>query len=317
MERAERGGRLAAGAAALACALLLLSSRATPAQDTPPVAAYPVGIRQLEFVDQDRHIALAVFYPAVLRDRAAPLFTMPFFANLGLYRDVEVASAGAPFPLVVFSHGRGSNGLYYAWFAEFLAARGYIVAALNHYRANTWDSTIVYLANKLWQRPRDVGLTISFLLNDPFWWKSIDAGRIGVAGHSQGGFTALWIGGAKVNADKYLAFQRGWRNNTMVPDHLRRELPLDAGPALDVADNRVKAVFAMAPGIVQAFGMDEAGLRQLTVPAYITVGAADTQAPPKDNAEFAAQHPPRRARRDPRPGRSRHLRQRMQRRRQE
>jgi len=269
-----------------------LSSRATPAQDTPPVAAYPVGIRQLEFVDQDRHIALAVFYPAVLRDRAAPLFTMPFFANLGLYRDVEVASAGAPFPLVVFSHGRGSNGLYYAWFAEFLAARGYIVAALNHYRANTWDSTIVYLANKLWQRPRDVGLTISFLLNDPFWGKSIDAGRIGVAGHSQGGFTALWIGGATVNADKYLAFQRGWRTNAMVPDHLRRELPLDAGPALDVADKRVKAVLAMAPGIVQAFGMDEAGLRQLTVPAYITVGAADTQAPPKDNAEFAAKYIP-------------------------
>jgi predicted dienelactone hydrolase len=256
------------------------------------VATYPVGIRQLEFVDQDRHIAVAVFYPAVLRDRAAPRFTMPFFANLGSYRDVEVASAGAPFPLVVFSHGRGSNGLYYAWFAEFLAARGYIVAALNHYRANTWDSTIVYLANKLWQRPRDVGLTISFLLNDPFWGKSIDAGRIGVAGHSQGGFTALWIGGATVNADKYLAFQRGWRTNAMVPDHLRRELPLDAGPALDVADKRVKAVLAMAPGIVQAFGMDEAGLRQLTVPAYITVGAADTQAPPKDNAEFAAKYIP-------------------------
>jgi predicted dienelactone hydrolase len=256
------------------------------------VATYPVGIRQLEFVDQDRHIAVAVFYPAVLRDRAAPRFTMPFFANLGSYRDVEVASAGAPFPLVVFSHGRGSNGLYYAWFAEFLAARGYIVAALNHYRANTWDSTIVYLANKLWQRPRDVGLTISFLLNDPFWGKSIDAGRIGVAGHSQGGFTALWIGGATVNADKYLAFQRGWRTNAMVPDHLRRELPLDAGPALDVADKRVKAVLAMAPGIVQAFGMDEAGLRQLTVPAYITVGAADTQAPPKDNAEFAARYIP-------------------------
>jgi predicted dienelactone hydrolase len=123
---------------------------------------------------------------------------MPFFDKLKSYRDVEVASQGAPFPLVVFSHGRGSNGLYYAWFAEFLASRGYIVAALNHYRANTYDSTIAYLANKLWQRPRDVGLTISSLLNDPVWGKSIDAARIGVAGHSQGGFTALWIGGAKV-----------------------------------------------------------------------------------------------------------------------
>jgi predicted dienelactone hydrolase len=129
-------------------------------------------------------------------------------------------------------------------------------------------------------------------LNDPVWGKSIDAARIGVAGHSQGGFTALWIGGAKVNAEKYLAFQRGWRNNTIVPAYLRQELPLDAGPALDVADKRVKAVFAMAPGIVQAFGMDEAGLRQLGLPTYITVGAGDTQAPPKDNAEFAAKYVP-------------------------
>jgi predicted dienelactone hydrolase len=51
-------------------------------------------------------------------------------------------------------------------------------------------------------------------------------------------------------------------------------------------------VFAMAPGIVQAFGMDAAGLRQLTVPAYIAVGAGDTQTPPKDNAEFAAKYIP-------------------------
>jgi len=104
--------------------------------------------------------------------------------------------------------GAAATVLYYAWFAEFLAAHGYIVAALNHYRANTYDSTIAYLANKLWQRPRDIGLSISFLLNDPFWGKSIDADRIGVAGHSQGAFTALWVGGASINPDKYLAFQR-------------------------------------------------------------------------------------------------------------
>src|SRR5262249_49082639 len=164
---------------------------------------------------------------------------MPFFTGLELYKDAEPASDATKRPLVMFSHGRGSNGLYYAWFAEFLAARGYIVAALNHYRANTYDSTIAYLANRLWQRPRDISLTVSFLLNDPFWGGLIDENRIGVAGHSQGGFTALWVAGAKIN-------------------------------------QRIKAAFAMAPGIVQAFGMDEGGLRQLKVPAYITVGAADT-----------------------------------------
>src|SRR5262245_2421478 len=257
---------------------------------TPPPSRSGCG--SLEYIDAprgNRHLALTVFYPAV-GSPAAARFVMPFFANLNLYKGAEPASDNIKRPLVMFSHGRGSNGLYYAWFGEFLASRGYIVAALNHYRANTYDSTIAYLANKLWQRPRDIALTVSFLLDDPFWGKLIDASRIGVAGHSQGGFTALWVGGASVNPEKYLAFQQGWRNNPMVPEHLRNGLPLDATPALDVHDKRIKAVFAMAPGIIQAFGMDAAGLRQLAVPTYITVGAGDTQAPPKDNAEFAARH---------------------------
>src|SRR4030095_13748016 len=283
--------RAAVARLSVLCAMLAFPS-VTLAQGTPPV-----GMQQLEFTDaQDggRHLALAVFYPAALRDRSAARFVMPFFPNLNLYKAAEPVFDGAKRPLVMFSHGRGSNGLYYAWFAEALASRGYIVAALNHYRANTYDSTIAYLANKLWQRPRDVSLSISFLLNDPFWGKVIDASRIGVAGHSQGGFTALWVGGARINPEKYLAFQRGWRNNQMLPEYLRNELPLDAGPALDVHDKRLKAVFAMAPGIVQAFGMDAAGLQQLPVPTYITGGAGGTHAAPQDNAEGAGRPRPRR-----------------------
>src|SRR5215467_6352110 len=156
--------------AAVACALLTAWPAATLAQGTHDGAAFPVGIRELEYIDPHkggRHLTLNVFYPAAIRERPAPAFVMPFFTKLNLYKDAEPAFGGSKHPLVMFSHGRGSNGLYYAWLAEFLAARGYIVAALNHYRANTYDSTIAYLANKLWQRPRDVGLSISFLLKRP------------------------------------------------------------------------------------------------------------------------------------------------------
>jgi predicted dienelactone hydrolase len=275
------------------CVMLLV---AVPGEAIAQVGSeegtYPVGIRQVEFVDGERQLALWIFYPAVIDEYRARPFVMPFFQNLQLYQGAEPALGDAGRPLLMFSHGRGSNGLYYAWFAQYLASHGYIVAALNHWRANTWDSTIAYLANKLWQRPVDIGLAITFLQGDPFWGSRIDAGKIGVAGHSQGGFTSLWIGGAKVNPEKYLAFQRGWRNNQMVPEHLRDELPLDASPALAVHDPRVLAAFAMAPGIIQAFGMDEAGLRQLTIPTYITVGASDTQTPPDENAVFAAENIP-------------------------
>ncbi len=256
------------------------------AAETP----YPVGLKQIEFADGDRQIALAVFYPAALSDNLAKPTGLPFFTNLDLYRDAGLATGRHP--LVMFSHGRGSNPLQYAWFAQTLAAHGYIVAGLYHYRANTYDQTIAYLANKLWQRPRDISLAIDFLLKDQVWGNAIDAQKIGVAGHSQGGFTSLWIGGAKVNEDKFLAFQKGWKNNQQVPAYLRNALPLDPSPALDVRDKRIKAAFAMAPGIIKAFGMDEAGLGQMSIPAYITVGARDTQTPAAENGAFAAEHIP-------------------------
>ena len=56
---------------------------------------------------------------------------------------------------------------------------------------------------------------------------------------------------------------------------MRDALQLDPEPALKVKDARVKAVFAMAPGIIKACGMDEVGLKQLDVPAYITVGEGE------------------------------------------
>ena len=158
---------VAARGATLACALLAVSPAATLAQGPQGAATFPVGIKELDYVDPHeggRHLTLRVFYPAAIRERSATPFVLPFFTKLNLYKDAEAAD-GEKRPLVVFSHGRGSNGLYYAWFAEFLASHGYIVAALNHYRANTYDSTIAYLANKLWQRPRDVGLSILSLIH--------------------------------------------------------------------------------------------------------------------------------------------------------
>jgi predicted dienelactone hydrolase len=262
--------------------------------ETPGIP-YKVGIRQVEFHDTkygDRTLALAVFYPAGLGDAAPVPFKMPFYVGLDLYKDAAIAPSERPYPLIMLSHGRGSNPLLYAWLAQLLASHGYVVAGPYHHQANSYDATIAYLANRLWQRPVDISLLITHLLGDPAWGKAIDPERIGVTGHSQGGFTSLWIGGAKVNRDKYLAFQQGWHNNKMVPQFLRDALPLDPGPALDVADPRIKAVFSMAPGIVKAFGMDEAGLAALKVPTYLTVGARDTQTPAADNAEFAAKHIP-------------------------
>jgi predicted dienelactone hydrolase len=249
---------------------------------------------QVEFADPaagGRPLDFLMIYPAAPKADAAP-YKMFLSTNLHLYLDAPIVADGLKRPLIMFSHGAGGNGSVYAWFGEYLASHGYLVAMVYHYRANTFDSSALYVRNRLWQRPRDISLDISHLLQDKVWAQHIDPDRIGVAGHSQGGFTSLWIGGANVNPDLFLAYQRGWKNNEMIPAYLRDQMRVDAAPARDVRDDRIKAAFAMAPGDIQGFGMDAAGLRQMAIPAYLIVGAGDTTTPPKDNAEFAAQYIP-------------------------
>ena len=43
------------------------------------------------------------------------------------------------------------------------------------------------------------------------------------------------------------------------PLYLREQMQLDAEPAVNVRDDRVKAAFAMAPGDIQGFGMERPG----------------------------------------------------------
>jgi predicted dienelactone hydrolase len=289
------------------CCVLVPRSSCALDQATLQTTLYPVGMTQVEYIDPaggNRPLNYMLIYPAA-PDVAATPFKLFLSTKLHLYKDAPVAPDKLRHPLVVFSHGAGGNGSGYAWFGEYLASHGYLVAMAYHYRANTFDSNALYVRNRLWQRPRDLSLHITHLLQDKTWGPHIDPNQIGVAGHSQGGFTALWIGGANINPDLFLAYQRGWKNNQVVPAYLREQMQLDAKPAADVRDGRVKAAFAMAPGDIQWFGMDEAGLRQMTIPAYIIVGASDTATPPKENAEFAAKHIPR-ARLDVLPGQVTH-----------
>ena len=247
---------------------------------------------QLEFVDPaegGRPLDLMLIYPAAPAQGAVP-YKIFLAANLHLYKDAPIVSDGRKRPLVMFSHGAGGNGSLYAWFGEYLASHGYLVAMVYHFRANTYDTSALYVRNRIWQRPRDLSLDISHLLRDKVWGPHIDPHQIGVAGHSQGGFTSLWIGGADVDPALFLAYQRGWKNNQIVPAYLRKQMSLDAGPTRSLRDGRVRAAFAMAPGDIQGFGMDPNGLRHMAIPVYLIVGAGDTTTPSAENAGFAAKY---------------------------
>ncbi len=276
------------------CHLAVAVGAAVLAQAAGAATPYAAGMTQVEYVDAasgSRTLSYMLIYPAAPADGARP-WRMPMTEGLRLYADAPALPDGPRHPLVVLSHGAGGNGSNYAWLGQYLAAQGYIVALVHHYRANTYDRSALYVRNRLWQRPRDISLDISHLLQDPVWGPRIDPTRIGAAGHSQGGFAALWLGGAQVNPEAFMRYQRGWKNNPLVPAHIRERMQVDAAPTQHLRDDRVKAVFAMAPGMIQAFGMDADGLRQTQVPVHLVVGAGDLATPPDENAAFAARHIP-------------------------
>jgi predicted dienelactone hydrolase len=258
-------------------------------------AAAQVGLTRVEFADDafgPRRLSFALFYPVAPEAAGGPRFPLPFTEGLALLRDAPPAP-GPRRPLLLLSHGRGGHALVSAWLGQAMAEAGYLVAAIDHHRANSWDSSIVFTGPRIWQRPVDLSRGLTHLLADPAWGPRIDADRVAVAGHSQGGFTALWLGGAEVAPERFLAYQRRWREDPRVPAHLRAEMPLDAAPATGLRDPRIRALVALAPGLVQVFGMDAAGVARVAVPALVLVGTADTATPAEENAAFAARHAPR------------------------
>lgn len=193
------------------------------------------------------------------------------------------------FPLVLISHGLGSSRQSYAYLAEYLAAGGLAVAAVEHTGSNdeqlfallAGQTTAVVPDGEFWQRPQDISLAINGLgrarLSNPDLRGRLDLNQVGVIGQSFGGYTALALAGASVDSQgleqscppSRLAF-----NPSLLLQCQAVRLP---NPGRRLADPRVKAIFIMNPIGSVLFGSD--GYGQIEVPTLIVAGAMDTVAP--------------------------------------
>ena len=193
------------------------------------------------------------------------------------------------------------------WLARRLTEHGYVVAAVNHH-GNTGDEP-KYDARGFrlfWERPRDISMAIDRVLHDPMFAGKIDARRIGVAGFSLGGYTVIALGGGIVDIARLEEFcQSPQRDFTCEP---QQEFP-DAASQFEALaktdpyvqesirhasdsyrDNRIRAVFAIAPVLANAF--PEKSLGGISVPVAIVVGDADRVAPAATNASLFARRIP-------------------------
>lgn len=254
-----------------------------------------VGLQSSTLPDTQDHrpLELAVWYPTASTATPELIADNPAFVGVLAVRNAPVA-AGAH-PLVVISHGYRGNWSNQAWLATALAHKGYIVAAVNHPGTTTHDRS-PQAAAQLWQRPADLSRAIDAVQAQPKRFGEVATGRVAVVGHSLGGWTALEIGGARFDPERFdldckvhttLASCSVYQqiNPASTPDARTRL-------AADLRDKRVTSVVSLDLG--QSRGMTDASLAALPVPTLvIAAGAPSADLPAElESANLARRLPP-------------------------
>ena len=207
--------------------------------------------------------------------------------------------------MILFSHGFGGTARMMAWFTLPLVRAGYVVIAVDHPGNNGMDKMTLGGAIMFWDRPGDLAAALASAKADPAIGPHLDLGRLGVAGFSAGGFTAIASTGVRADPQRLQAFCNA--NPTDGICMPQKEFPLSTEQMLAAAKSPelapevaragddhaipgVRAAFAMAPAIVQSF--DPASLKADQTPVAIILGDADPVAPPATNGLVAARYLP-------------------------
>lgn len=290
----------------LVCMLALLAPGQTRAArpDAPRYGLrgpHPVGTREFTIADPVRPLTVTVWYPALNPNNENEvvtyrygLFERPGRALLNAPPD----GANGPYPLIVFSHGLGGLRLQSVTYTEHLASYGFVVIAADHpgsafadLLSGGRDGVVTSFA----LRPVEILREIAFVetLNAPGGALdgAVDMNRIGVTGHSFGGYTTFSAAGARLdlrplkeacaNASTDI-ISCGLVQQAEVVARARglSEVPAGLWPA--TTDSRIRAAVALAPSSGPLFGKE--GLAALDIPLMVIVGTKDRATPPDENA---------------------------------
>ncbi|MEL7354004.1 MAG: alpha/beta fold hydrolase [Cyanobacteria bacterium P01_A01_bin.116] len=265
----------------IAIAAIESQASVTPAPTAPTVpdlaqpGDYTVTLQELTIVDSDRTIA-----PDSVEPRRLPV-------------DLYLPEGTVSVPLIVASHGLAGNREGFEVMARHLASHGFAVAALDHPGSDRrqflsllrGSADEIAEPTEFTERPLDV----SFLLDELTRQNAasgplanqFDLEKIGIIGHSFGGYTALAVAGAKIDID---TLDANCASNDLIFNAANTSMLLQCTAlgapdqfTTDLYDERIKAVMAMNPITSSLFGPE--GFSQLAVPSLLVAGTADPIAP--------------------------------------
>lgn len=214
--------------------------------------------------------------------------------NRFIFTDIYLPNAKGVRPVVIISHGLGSDSSNFRYLANHLASHGFAVVVPNHPGSDTnqlrslisGSASQVAEPDEFYQRPRDIKFVLDELQkrNQTEFRGKFNLQQVGIFGQSFGGYTALALAGAEVNKATLSqschpkAVQDTWNVSLLLQcrilDPNQKQSPQVYS---DLYDERIKAVIAVNPITSSVFGRD--GLSQLKVPVMIVASSDDTVAP--------------------------------------
>ena len=225
---------------------------------------------------------VALWYPTAAAP--APIFVtgslspcrLPAIVCRGIAFGMPVAQkapvAAGSFGVIIISHGAGGMALIHRDLAMTLALQGYVVAAPTHPRGEGDDISGV----GVWVgRPKQVSRVIDAVLEDGDLRAHIERERIGMVGHSNGGYTALAVAGARPSPGSEGTHCREH------PDDVKfcgyggpgtRESARKIGHLPELRDPRVRSIVLMAPNAVR---FTDDALARVTVPVLVYAAEKD------------------------------------------
>jgi predicted dienelactone hydrolase len=279
------------GATAIVILLLCIAPTATAAP------LWNVGYRIIDVKDvlTGESFPVALWYPT--RAAAAPRFVTGTLSlcrfptilcrrvayEMPVAQDAPVASGS--FGAIIVSHGAGGMALLHRDLAMALASQGYVVAAPTHPRGGGDDISGV----GVWVgRPKQVSRVVDTILGDAGLGSHVERNRIGVVGHSNGGYTALAVAGAKPDPSAVVAHCR------QHPDDARfcafggaatRQATREVGHIPELRDPRVRSIVVMAPN---AAPFTDGALTGVTIPVLVYAAENDDLTQVRYHAERLA-----------------------------
>ena len=240
--------------------------------------------------ERDRFLPVTIWYPTDQTWGESMTYLFGLIYDPGAIKDAAIAKGG-PFPLIVFSHGISSFDFQSFSLMTHLASHGYIVAAVSHLQSTalTYIGT-KYFSKSAMDRPQDVSALIDTMLeknrtHTDVFFENVDPTKIGIVGHSMGGYTAIASLGPDLDVNGMIEKcdeigQANWTgewhycNDVTTSDLTYVE---DCHPCSH-GDDRILASVAMAPAFPQI--MVPGSLSQVDVPVLVMGGDLDATTPP-------------------------------------